>query len=65
LIRADWFELLPERTWQSWFWLRVSKALKERKIRGTDLYRVRVVALELDQEIKQKIAALSIDSKKQ
>ncbi len=59
MIRAIWFELLPERTWENWFWLRVSKVLRERNIRGTDLGKVRKVAMELDKEFKEKISALS------
>ncbi|MEY8193413.1 MAG: hypothetical protein RPR28_01040 [Cycloclasticus sp.] len=58
MIRADWFEFLPERAWQNWFWLRVSKVLKARHIQGTNFDKVRRVVLEVDQDIKKKIVTL-------
>ncbi len=34
MIRADWFNLLPDRTWQTWFWVRVKKELRKKISRG-------------------------------
>lgn len=59
MIRADWFSLLPDRTWQTWFWVRVKKELRKKNIKGTDFVKVKKIAVVLDKEIKKKVNALS------
>jgi len=59
VIRAVWFELLPKRTWQTWFWARVSKELRVQGIRGTDLVRVQEVAEIIDSQVIKTVSKLS------